>query len=375
MLAALALSALAVGCWAAASDRPISVQAVILSPLHRSVARRQSLHIDVDILVDGGLLDAYGILYIDGRVVAYLDTFPVRSIVGNVSDGAHNITFAAIGAQHQVLATATHEVQVAVNWAASLWAETELFVWSPVDGDFFALHTDDRMHDLSVRVSVHYPHPDQLLEVFLNGELVRAFPANNLSFVIPAVAIGSHLLSVVCGDAQATAVFSVQSHPQPMFIPQLLDANAVGFASLPPKSPVQDRGGPSLQSISICILAFPGGNKHLALQHTLKSLQLSGLIPSAELLVFVQGLDDDLVDVARDFGAHVVGYGRPIGKGNAWRALALAASRPLVLLLEEDFSVVTSPELAVEVGGRSDIVLISFSIAGCGFRSRVFFRN
>ena len=360
ILAALALSALAVGCCAAAaSDRPISVQAVILAPLHRSVARRQSLYIDVDILVDGGLLDAYGILYIDGRVVAYLDTFPVRSIVGNVSDGAHNITFAAVGAQRQVLATATHEVQVAVNWAASLWAETEVFLWAPVDGDFFALHTDDRLHDLSVRVSVHYPHPDQLLEVFLDGELVRSFPANNLSFVIPAVAVGAHLLSVVCGDAQATAVFTVQSHPQPVFIPQLLDANAVGFASLPPKSPVQDRGGPSLQSISICILAFPGSDNHLALKHTLKSLHASGLIPSAELLVFVQGLDDALVEVALEYEAGVLGFGRPIGKGNAWRHLTLAASRPLVLLLEEDFSVVTSPSITIEVNCFVPVVMLN----------------
>lgn len=350
LLVALAFSALSVGILGNSSnDRPASVRAIILAPLHRSVARRQSLYIDVDILMDGGMADIYGMLSIDGKVIAYLDTFPVRSIVGNVSDGVYNVTFSAFGTRNQMLDEVTHEVQVAVNWAASHWHETELFIWSPVDGDFFALHTDDRMHDLSVRVSLHHPVPGQLLEVFLNGEFIRSFPAENVSFTIPAVTTGSHLLSVVCGDVQATAVFSVQLHPQPVFIPQPPDANAVGFFSLSPQSQFQSHRGPSAHSISICILAFPGSNKHLALRHTLKSLQSSGLIPSAELLIFVQGLDDDLIDAAREYDSHVLGFGRPIGKGNAWRLLALAASRPLVLLLEEDFSVVASPQLALEV--------------------------
>jgi hypothetical protein len=63
-----------------ANDIPTSVQAVIMAPLHRSVARRQSLHVDVDVLMDGGLADVYGILYIDGKVVAHLDSFPVRDV-------------------------------------------------------------------------------------------------------------------------------------------------------------------------------------------------------------------------------------------------------------------------------------------------------
>lgn len=368
LFVAVALSAL----WActhgsSADDRPTSVQAMILSPLHHSVARRQSLHIDVDIIMDGGLADVYGVLSIDGNSIAHLNTFPVRSIVGNVSDGVHNITFAAVGAQNQILHEVTHEIQVAVNWAASHWHVAELFIWSPVDGDFFALHTDDRMHDVSVRVSVHYPLSGQPLEVFLDGEFIRSFPAENVSFSVPAVGTGSHLLSVICGDAQATAVFVVQMHPHPMFIPQPPDAKSVGFFSLPPQSRLQHRPGPSLQTISICILAFPGSNKRLALLHTLKSLKSSGLIPLAELLVFVQGLDDDLVDAAREFDAHVLGFGRPIGKGNAWRLLALAASRPLVLLLEEDFSVVASPQLALEVGGTAELSLILTSIAATHF--------
>ncbi len=236
-----------------------------------------------------------------------------------------------------------------MNWAASLWHETEVFIWSPVDGDFFGLHPDDRMHDVSVRASVHFPLAGQLLEVFLNGELIRSFSANNVSFVIPAVTIGSHLLSIVCGNTHATSVFSVQSHKLPIFIPQPPAAPAAGFISLHPQSPSQGHNGPSLRSISICILAFPGPNKHIALNNTLRSLLSSRLVPTAELLVFVQALDDDLVDVAREYDAQVLGFGRPIGKGNAWRLLALAASRPLVLLLEEDFSVVTSPDLALEV--------------------------
>ena len=333
-----------------AHDNP-SVQAVIMAPLHRSVARRQSLHIDVDILMDGGLIDVFGILYIDGKIVAYLDTFPVRSIVGNVSDGVHNITFNAVGAHNQVLYSVSHEVQVAVQWAPSLWHDPEVFIWSPVDGDLFTLHHDDRMHDVPVRVSVHAPLPQQLIEVFLNGVLVRSFSPQNLSFIIPAVGIGSHLISVICGDAQATSVFSVQLHQLPVFIPQPSNAPSAGFVSLPPQtvSALPGHSGPSLRSISICILAFPGSDKHLALRHTLKSLHSSGLIPSAELLVFVQGLDDSLIEVAHEYGAGILGFGRPIGKGNAWRHLTLAASRPLVLLLEEDFSVVTSPALALEV--------------------------
>jgi hypothetical protein len=349
ILVALALCTL---CFPA-RDSPVSVQAVIMAPLHRSVARQQSLYIDVDILVDGGLTDVYGVLYIDGKVVALLDTFPVRSIVGNVSDGTHNLTFAAVGPQNEVLNQVSHEVHVAVNWAASVWLEPEVFIWSPVDGDLFALHSDDRMHDVSVRVSVHHAPPNQLLEVFLNGELIRSLPASNASFLVPAIAIGSHLLSVMCGDAHATSVFSIQPHESPVFIPQPPDAPAVGFVSLPPQSVLQGHNGPSLRSISICILAFPGSNKHNALKHTLKSLFESGLIPSAELLVFVQGLDDALVDVAREYDAHVLGFGRPIGKGNAWRYLALAASRPLVLLLEEDFSVVTSPGVTLEVCNKT----------------------
>ncbi len=248
-----------------------------------------------------------------------------------------------------MLDTVSHEVQVAVNWAVSLWHETEVFIWAPVDGDFFALHPDDRMHDVSVRLSVHSPLPHQLLEVFLDGELIRSFSASNVSFVIPAVTVGSHTLSAMCGDAQATSVFVVQVHNLPVFIPQPPEVPATGFISLPPQSVALGHSGPSLRSISICILAFPGSNKHVALKHTLKSLRSSGLVPPAELLVFVQGLDDDLVDVAREYDALVLGFGRPIGKGNAWRHLALAASRPLVLLLEEDFSVVTLPDVALEV--------------------------
>jgi len=342
-------------------ERPTSVQAVIMAPHHRSVARRQSLYIDVDILMDGGLMDAYGILYIDGKVVAYLDTFPVRSIVGNVSDGVHNITFNAIGSHNQVLDSVSHEVQVAVHWAPSLWHETEIFIWSPVDGDLFTLHHDDRMHDVPVRVSVHAPSPHQLLEFFLNGNLIRSVSAHNLSFIIPAVGIGSHSISVMCGDVQATAVFSVQLHQLPVFIPQPYEAPAAGFVSLAPQtvSPFPGHSGPSLRSISICILAFPGSDNHLALKHTLKSLHASGLIPSAELLVFVQGLDDALVEVALEYEAGVLGFGRPIGKGNAWRHLTLAASRPLVLLLEEDFSVVTSPSITIEVNCFVPVVMLN----------------
>jgi hypothetical protein len=61
-----------------ANDPLTSVEAVIMAPLHRSVARRQSLYIDVDIVMHGGLADVHGSLYIDGKMVAYLDTFPVR---------------------------------------------------------------------------------------------------------------------------------------------------------------------------------------------------------------------------------------------------------------------------------------------------------
>ena len=274
----------------------------------------------------------------------------VRSIVGNVSEGAHNVTFAAVGQQNQVLDSVSHEVQVAVNWAVSLWHETEVFIWAPVDGDFFALHPADRMHDVPVRLSVHSPQPHQLLDVFLHRQLIRSFSAHTVSFVIPAVAAGSHSLSVICGDdARATSVFVVQVHNSPIFMPQPPEVPAAGFISLPPQSVVQGHNGPSLRGISICILAFPGSNKHIALKRTLKSLRSSGLVPPAQLLVFVQGLDDDLVDVAREYGALVLGFERPIGKGNAWRHLALAASRPLVLLLEEDFSVVTLPNVALEV--------------------------
>ena len=34
-----------------------------MAPLHRSAARRQSLHVDVDVVMDGGMADVYGILY------------------------------------------------------------------------------------------------------------------------------------------------------------------------------------------------------------------------------------------------------------------------------------------------------------------------
>jgi hypothetical protein len=325
------------------------VHAIIMAPLHRSVARHQSLYVDVDISMYGGIADIFGILHIDGKIVAYLETFPIRSIIGNVSDGIHNITFSAVGPQNQILDSVSHEVQVAVNWAASIWCDTEVFIWSPADGDIFTLHLDDRMHDLSVRVSVHAPLLHHVLEFFLDGQLVRSISAQNASFVIPAVAIGSHTLSVLCGDVQATSVFSVQVHPLPVHIPQLPGAPAAGFFSLPPQYSVKGHSGPSLRSISICVLAFPGSNKHVILKHTLHSLNVSGLIPSAELLVFVQGLDDSLIEVASEYDANILGYGRPIGKGNAWRALALAASRPLVLLLEDDFSVVTTSKLAIEV--------------------------
>jgi hypothetical protein len=349
LLVALALCPLFCARAQNSNEGATSVHAVIMAPLHRSVARRQSLSVDVDILMDGEFADVYGVLYLDGQVVAYLDAFPIRSIIGNVSDGVHTVTFAAVGAQNQVLHEVSHEVQVAVNWAASLWRETEVFIWSPVDGDYFTLHPDDKVHDVPVRISLHSPSPNQLIEVFLNGDIVLSAVAGNVSFTAPAVAVGSHVLSVVCGDATATSVFSVQPHQLPVFIPQPPHAPATGFASLPPQTVFQVGGGPSIGSISICILAFPGSNKLPALQHTLRTLQASGLIPSSELLVFVQELDDDLIDVARGYNAHILGFSRAIGKGNAWRHLALAASRPLVLLLEEDFSVVTSPELTHEV--------------------------
>jgi hypothetical protein len=354
-------------------DRATSVHAVIMAPLHRSVARRQSLSVDVDILMDGEFADVYGVLYLDRKVVAYLDAFPIRSIIGNVSDGVHTVTFAAVGAQNQVLHEVSHDVQVAVNWAASLWRETEVFIWSPVDGDCFTLHPDDKVHDLPVRISLHSPSPNQLIEVFLNGDIVLSAAADNVSFTVPAVAVGSHVLSVVCGDATATSVFSVQPHQLPVFIPQPPHAPATGFASLPPQTIFQVRGGPSTSSISICILAFPGSNKRLALQHTLRSLATSGLIPSSELLVFVQELDDDLIDVARGYNAHILGFGRAIGKGNAWRHLALAASRPLVLLLEEDFSVVTSPELTHEVSEQLHSKLLNSLFAFCLFQPSIRF--
>ena len=51
-----------------------------MAALHRSAARRQSLHVDVDVVMDGGMADVYGILYIDGKPVAHLDTFPVRNM-------------------------------------------------------------------------------------------------------------------------------------------------------------------------------------------------------------------------------------------------------------------------------------------------------
>jgi hypothetical protein len=51
-----------------------------MAALHRSAARRQSLHVDVDVAMDGGMADVYGILYIDGKPVAHLDTFPVRNM-------------------------------------------------------------------------------------------------------------------------------------------------------------------------------------------------------------------------------------------------------------------------------------------------------
>ena len=277
----------------------------------------------------------------------------VRSIVGNVSEGAHNITFSAVGPQNQVLHSVSHEVQVAVNWAVSLWHETEVFICAAVDGGFFAVHPAHRMHDVPVRLSLHPPQPHQLLQLlhlFLDRQLIWSFSAHTVSFVIPAVAAGSHLLSLICGDdARATSVFVVQVHNSPIFMPQPPEVPAAGFISLPPQSVVQDHNGPSLRGISICILAFPGSNKHIALKRTLKSLRSSGLVPPAQLLVFVQGLDDDLVDVAREHSALVLGFERPIGKGNAWRHLAMAASRPLVLLLEEDFSVVTLPNVALEV--------------------------
>ena len=79
--AALVLVALAlVAQCHSAKNNPTSVQAVIMAPLHRSVARRQSLHVDVDVVMDGGMADVYGILYIDGKPVAHLDTFPVRNM-------------------------------------------------------------------------------------------------------------------------------------------------------------------------------------------------------------------------------------------------------------------------------------------------------
>ena len=65
---------------------------------------------------------------------------------------------------------------------------------------------------------------------------------------------------------------------------------------------------------------------------------LSGLRNSiAEVIVYVQERDEDLMSVAERFTDRVYGFDRRIGKGNAWLYLANAAKCKHVLFLEDDF--------------------------------------
>lgn len=65
---------------------------------------------------------------------------------------------------------------------------------------------------------------------------------------------------------------------------------------------------------------------------------LSGLNTSiAEVIVFVQERDEDMMSVAKRFTERVYGFDRKIGKGNAWLYLATAAKGSHILFLEDDF--------------------------------------
>lgn len=113
---------------------------------------------------------------------------------------------------------------------------------------------------------------------------------------------------------------------------------------------------PSLRSLCMGVLVSMGPT---TLHNTLESYHAAGLIGGergARLIVFVQAQDEMLSEIANRyslahvpqlaafphtvvprnrFGATVVGFEEPVGKGNAWRYMADSCDREFVLYLEE----------------------------------------